>query len=144
MTKPNWIIHFVQEHDCDCCGKHEEDKGHVLTGFANIHTHGFSTNNHDEICVPFDIGTKVIMQILNTMGFRIRDLNDTFDVGKNSTILGGDFDVEFYRSNNSKVLYMLLPDPNNKFPGEEGCEFPYSQQKIYADIIEEESKEQKI
>ena len=41
----DWIIHYVQEHDCEISGKHE-DNPIGFTGFANIHTHVLSKYNN--------------------------------------------------------------------------------------------------
>lgn len=140
MEKPDWIIHYVQEHYCQCCGKHEEN--HVgFPRFANAHTHGLEKHGHDEICIPFDIGPKPTLGLLNEIGLRIREAGEKFEVGCSTDILEDKRRVELYRSNGSKTLYILLPDPNGLLPGEDGCMEPYSFQRTYADIIEEENTE---
>lgn len=139
LNKPNWIIHYVQDRICDICGKYEKKENHIgFAGFVNAHTHGFKDNGHDEMCVVLDIGMKTICTILNDIGFRIREKHEHFDVGLDSSIIQK-FNVKFYRSNNSKTLYLLLPDPNGKLPGEIGCQHPYNKQMLYADIIEQEN-----
>lgn len=131
----DWIIHYVQEHDCDLCGKHDENVT-GFTGFANIHTHGLDKYGHKEICVPLDIG-KVVVPILNQCGLRIKFDNEKFTPGFNDCVIQK-LPVLFHEFENSDILYMILPDPNGKFPDDKDCEFPYNQQLFYAQIIEED------
>lgn len=132
----DWIIHYVQEHDCEICGKHE-DNPIGFTGFANIHTHGLSKYNHKELCIPLDLGYKLAITILNQCGLRIKLGNEKFVPGFNDSIIQN-LPVLFYEFENSNTLYMIIPDPNGKFPEDDDCEFPYNKQLLYAQIIEED------
>ena len=132
----DWIIHYVQEHDCEICEKHE-DNPIGFTGFANIHTHGLSKYNHKELCIPLDLGYKLAVTILNQCGLRIKLGNEKFVPGFNDSIIQN-LPVLFYEFENSNTLYMIIPDPNGKFPEDDGCEFPYNKQLLYAQIIEED------
>lgn len=132
----DWMIHYVQEHDCEICGKH--NKNHVgFTGFANIHTHGLNLYNHKELCIPLDIGFKLAGTILNQCGLRIKLKNEKFVPDKDYSVIQN-LPVLFYEFDNSDTLYMIMPDPNGKFPDDDGCEFPYNKQILYAKIIEED------
>ena len=135
LKEIDWMIHYVQEHDCEYCGKHEE-KSTGFTAFANIHTHGLNKYNHKELCIPIDIG-KVAAIILNECGLRIKLGNEKFIPGFDDSVIQ-DFPVFFHEFENSDTLYMILPDPNGKFPDDEECEFPYNKQLLYAQIIEED------
>jgi hypothetical protein len=140
MDKPTWAIHYVQEHYCECCGKHShDDTVSGFDGFVNAHTHGLNFYSHDEICVVLDIGPELVGTILNDIGFRIREEHEQFIEGKYGSIIE-DYDVMFYRSNGSKTLYLLFPDPDGRFPGDPGCQHPYDKQKFYADIIEQDKE----
>ena len=132
----DWIIHYVQEHDCEICGKHE-DNPIGFTGFANIHTHGLSKYNHKELCIPLDLGYKLAITILNQCGLRIKLGNEKFVPGFNDSIIQN-LPVLFYEFENSNTLYMIIPDPNGKFPEDDDCKFPYNKQLLYAQIIEED------
>ena len=133
----DWIIHYVQEHDCQICGNHD-DSPIGFTGFASIHTHGLNKHGHKEICIPFDIGFELSCMILNQTGLDIKLENKKFTPGLTDGIIRN-FPVLFYEvRNNSDTLYMILPDPNGKFPDDEDCKFPYNKQIIYANIIEED------
>jgi hypothetical protein len=39
FEKPDWMIHYVQEHDCQLCGYHSDEPA-GFPYFANVHTHG--------------------------------------------------------------------------------------------------------
>ena len=132
----DWIIHYVQEHDCEICGKHE-DNLIGFTGFANIHTHGLNKYNHKELCIPLDLGYKLAITILNQCGLRIKLGNEKFVPGFNDSIIQN-LPVLFYEFENSNTLYMIIPDPNGKFPEDDDCKFPYNKQLLYAQIIEED------
>lgn len=132
----DWIIHYVQEHDCEICGKHE-DNLIGFTGFANIHTHGLNKYNHKELCVPLDLGYRLSCTILNQCGLRIKLGNEKFVPGFNYSVIQ-DLPVLFYEFENSNTLYMIMPDPNGRFPEDENCEFPFNKQLLYAKIIEED------
>lgn len=132
----DWIIHYVQEHDCEICGKHE-DNPIGFTGFANIHTHGLSKYNHKELCIPLDLGYKLAVTILNQCGLRIKLGNEKFVPGFNDSIIQN-LPILFYEFENSNILYMIMPDPNGKFPEDDDCEFPYNKQLLYVQIIEED------
>ena len=134
----DWIIHYVQEHDCDCCGKHNE-KSFGLTGFANIHTHGLDKYGHKELCIPLDIG-KVAGSIINDCGLKIA-AGEKFEPGIKFQVIQN-YPVFFYEfDKNSDTLYMIMPDKYGRFPVDEDCEFPFNQQMFFAAIIEEENKE---
>ena len=131
----DWVIHYVQEHDCECCGKHEENPI-GFTGFANIHTHGLDKHGHKELCIPLDIGMQLAGTILNNCGIRIK-AGKKFVPGLDDSVIRN-LPVLFYEFENSNTLYMIMPDPNGKFPDDKDCEFPYNKQLIYAQIIEED------
>lgn len=132
----DWTIHYVQEHDCDICNKHEKETT-GFTEFANIHTHGLDKHGHKELCIPLDIGGNLAMEILNNCGITIALTGINYVPGKTLGVIQN-FPVNFYEFEDSKTntLYMILPDPNGKFPEDSGCSFPYNKQLIYASIIE--------
>lgn len=138
----DWIIHFVSETEpCDMCGdnKKETTVGNITyTGFdcfCNIHTHGFNKHNHREMCIPFELNPNVAMGILNNCGLKIANFHEEFKEGICHGVLRDEYDVKFISFKDDPTLYMILPDKNNKFPGDEDCEYPYCQQEIYAKII---------
>lgn len=136
LKEIDWMIHYVQEHDCEICGKHEENST-GFTAFANIHTHGLDKHGHKELCIPLDIGFHLAGTILNNCGACIKVDNKKYVPGFDDSVIKN-LPVLFHEFENSDTLYMILPDPNGKFPDDEGCEFPYNKQLLYAQIIEED------
>lgn len=132
----DWIIHYVNNNFCDCCGVQEQSPI-SFPAFANIHTHGLDRYNHKELCIPLELDSDIACQILNQCGLKIKYDNMKYVQGKQEGVIQG-FPVLFYELPNSNTLYMILPDPNGKFPDDEGCEFPYNKQLIYSQIIEED------
>lgn len=132
--QPDWIIHYVQGHTCDICNAHNEEYLGFY-GFANIHTHGLEKYNHPEICIPLDIGGDVAVHLLNTLGYRIAIANERFQEGEDHTVLAGNYTARFVKFDMDDKLYLILPDVNNRLPGDIQCESPYSQQLFYAEII---------
>ena len=132
--KPDWIIHHVQNHDCDVCNTHVKDSVGFY-GFADIHTHGLNKHNHPEICIPLDISPKVAMNVLNTIGYRIAVNGEIFKEGYNDTVLAGKYRVKFVKFDDDDTLYLILPDVNNRLPEDDMCDLPYSSQLFYAEII---------
>ena len=131
----DWIIHYVQNHDCDICGMHDPNPI-GFDAFANIHTHGLDKHGHKEICIPLDLGMQLAGTILNNCGKRICS-GEKFVPGFDDSVIRN-LPVLFYEFENSNILYMIMPDQNGKFPDDEGCEFPYNKQLIYAEVIEKD------
>lgn len=108
-----------------------EDKEFI----ANYHTHGFDAYGHREMCIVLDIEDKIAAEILNNTGLRIAGNKASYKEGKCHDILQNDYDVEFISFSGDPTLYMMLPDPNNLFPEDEGCIEPYKYQYEYAELI---------
>lgn len=141
MDRPiDWIIHYVTEHaPCSMCGKEPTPEYYGFPGFANIHTHGLMKhNNQREICIALDIGMDTAKNLINSMGVEVLYDRTVYTEGIRSDVLNGDFDVKFISFDGDPTLYMILPDPHNKFPGDEDCEAPYDKQEIYAKIISDD------
>lgn len=132
-TKIDWIIHYVID------GVEDTPKDfYSLDGFGNIHTHGLNRyNNQRELCICLAISDKLAASLLNSMGLRVANGETVFTEGIRDDVLQDKYNVKFITFDNDPTLYMILPDSNNKFPGEEGCESPYDKQEIYAQFISE-------
>ncbi|MED3554125.1 DUF4262 domain-containing protein [Cytobacillus praedii] len=119
MEKYGWLIHFVSETDLN-----------EFNGLSNIHTHGLKENfNHSDFQVFLPVDPQTIHPILIMMVEQVKE-GKVFETGKkDSQVLQG-FDVIFkeFEEEDRTVMRLILPDPNGKFPGEEGCMAPYSRQ----------------
>ena len=125
--KIDWIIHFVANGvACDCCNKVENSFPKFM---CNAHTHGMGKYNHLDFQIVLHLAPEIIGTLLNDLGTRVQN-GEKFVTGDVwSDILVG-YDVKFVEvyETDRTVLRVLLPDKNNRFPGDEGCEYPYNQQ----------------
>ena len=76
-----------------------------------------------------DIGPTSTAYLLNTLAGRVRN-GEIFTDGE---MVSGVYEkckikLAIAREGNREVFRVLIPDENDKFPGDEGCEYPYSEQ----------------
>lgn len=124
----NWIIHLVaNDVECDICKKSTKT---FKDGLINAHTHGMNKYNHPEFQIVLGITAETICYTLNRL---------SSEVSEGKTFKDGDV-IEGYFENNlnirlkevsfegEKLLRVIFPDINFKYPGEKGCEYPYNLQ----------------
>ena len=124
ITEPTWVVH--------CVFPEEDDITAVGEGFGNNHTHGLDNYGHRELCMPFAIEPKVACLLLNDMGFAIVNEGSVFEEGRITGFLKNDYDLMAISFDDDPTLYILVPDKNNKFPDDEGCEMPFLKQVDFA------------
>lgn len=126
----DWIIHFVSNGACDCCGNEEDGFPECI---CNAHTHGMEKYGHLDFQIVVELPYEITGHLLNNMGERVR-AGEKFKDGDVISDLLRDYDVRLLRIQemDREVLRILLPDKNHLFPGDAGCEYPYSEQtKIF-------------
>ena len=133
--KPDWIIHYVSNNGCECCGKANNPAYYDLVGFANAHTHGLDKHGHRELCIVLDAGMNRVGNLLNTLGVKIAERETIFAESIRDDVLNNGMRVKFISFDDDPTLYVMLPDPNGILPGEDGCTVPYCLQEEYAKII---------
>lgn len=120
-TKVDWIIHAVMNDvECSACGTSEKP---FLDGIADIQTRGMDKYGHPEFQIVLDcIDIRISQQILNSLGLRVAE-GERFESGMQADDVIQNFPVRFQEFMNHKkpVLRVIFPDPNGKFPEEEGC-----------------------
>lgn len=129
--KIDWMIHFEANGEiCACCGE-------IITGFpeymANAHTHGMSKYGHLDFQIVLALPPNVVGTILNDMGLRVQ-AGEKFKSGDIlSDVLADGYSVRLVEVEETerRVLRIMLPDPENRFPGDKGCEYPYNKQKDF-------------
>ena len=135
MKKFNWTIHYVSQSGCDICNDNSNAPYYYdLPCFANIHTHGLDKYNHRELCICIDIGHERVSNILNSIAYSIAYDNLVLEEGICDCILQG-YSTKIISFENDPTLYLILPDVNGNFPGEEGCEEIINRQEEYAKYI---------
>lgn len=125
----DWIIHYVQNRGCECCGKAE----HRFRDYAcNAHTHGLNNyDNHPDLQLVLDYGQQEICRVLNTLGLMIQS-GRRFSAGE---LVEGIYEdclvrLDEFEETGRKVLRVIIPDANNKFPEEADCMEDYKIQLL--------------
>ena len=129
--KIDWMIHFEANGEiCACCGE-------VITGFpeymANAHTHGMEKYGHLNFQIVLALDSYTCGTILNNIGLRVQT-GEKFKSGDIlSDVLADGYSVQLVEVEEAerRVLRIMLPDPENRFPGDKGCEYPYNKQKDF-------------
>ena len=117
--KVDWIIHGV----CD---------GHRV----NFHTHGMERYNHMDFQMVLPYPHQELCRIINTMGLRVQ-AGERFKDGDLVAGIYEDCNVQLmvYEETRRNVLRIIVPDKNNRFPYEQGCEYPYNLQLLPTDFL---------
>ena len=117
--KPDWIIHGV------CDGQH-----------VNFHTHGMEKYGHMDFQIVLPYPHQELCRILNTLGFQVRE-GHAFKAGERIPGIYLDCDVKVleFEETGRTVLRVIVPDKNNRFPDEAGCEYPYTLQSFPTDFL---------
>lgn len=134
-NKREWVIHLIS-NGCIC-----EECGEVhypyVEGICNAHTHGMRRlYDHPEFQVIIDYPPQVLGYILNTLGDMVAS-GTRFNPG----YVAGVFDdclVELLPvEEEGDTLYrVVIPDKYQRWPGECGCDYPYSEQLKSLDGLE--------
>ncbi|MEH6942586.1 DUF4262 domain-containing protein [Bacillus sp. JJ722] len=98
---------------------------------ANIHTHGLAENlNHFDLQIVLKLDEELVQMLFNTIieniaeGYKYRE-------GRSNQVIDG-IEVEFkvFEEDDRKVLRLILPDEEGRFPNDEGCQEPYNKQYV--------------
>ena len=115
MQKVDWIIHAVFEYGPG--------------GTKNNHTHGMERYGHLDFQMVLNAPPQEISYLLNTTGMRVRD-GEQFAPGDMVHGLYEDCGVrlDLFRETGRKVLRLIIPDSDNRFPEDPLCKEPYKYQ----------------
>jgi len=130
----DWIIHLVMNYvPCHDCGKVEDS---FIPYTCNCHTHGMELYNHLDFQIIIEYPREEIGRILNTLGLRVQ-AGETFKDGDFVEGIYEDCSVRLneFTDNGRKVLRVVIPDRNNRFPEDEGCEGPYTYQTLDTEYL---------
>lgn len=141
-TKIDWILHYIVDgHNCpECNGEGDNYMSNMQEKyplFGNCHTHGLEEHNHTEMVLCLDMGDKLMGNLLNSFGVILleKGLPRLEHNKEYEGFLSGGYKIKTYQPEGCPVIFIFLPDKNHKFPGDEGCDLPYCNQQIYADLI---------
>lgn len=125
----DWILHYVILDD---------SKNQYI---GDTHTHGLNKHGHRELCLVLNMGQEVGGSLLNNLSAAIAFEGKQLTEGIHNDMLQNGFNLEIISLPDDPVLYVILPDENNRFPSDEGCASPYNKQYEYAKIISKQNKD---
>lgn len=141
-TKIDWALHYIVDGcECpECQGKGDNymtEMKEKYPFFGNCHTHGLEAHGYAEMVLCIDMGAQQMAQLLNAFGLTLLEKNlPRLEHDKEyDGFLSGGYKIKTYQPEGCPVMFIFMPDKNHKFPGDEGCDFPYCNQQIYADEI---------
>lgn len=123
-----WIIHRVVDDE---------------TAYCNSHTHGLDEYGSLELEINFPLPQEVAGQILNQIGLDIIDGKEIESGDHSDEYLSGGYDIYFLKTTSVNatisdpiVLRIIIPDIENMFPWDKGCEDFYRKQMNGVEILE--------
>lgn len=127
--KVDWLITLDGNGvTCEECGKTEN---RFVKGYCNAQTIGMFKYGHSEFQMVLHVDHKLIMYTLNSLGLMVQKgrifhdgdiVDDLFE--------GYEAKLKEFIENDKKILRVLIPDPNHKFPEDEGCQLEYTYQAL--------------
>lgn len=141
-TKIDWNLHYIVD-GCNCsecsdeCDTYMSDMQEKYPYFGNCHSHGLEEHGHADMVVCLNMGHELMASIINTCGLILieKGLSRLEHNKEYEGFLTGGYKIKTYQPEGCPVVFIFMPDKNHKFPGDEGCEFPYCNQQVYADLI---------
>lgn len=127
MKAIDWIIHLVANGvRCGECGETENG---FLPNMCNAHTHGMDKYGHQEFQMVLMIGPELICYILNELGLRVQ-AGERFHDGDAVSEIIKDYDVRLIEVEveGKRLLRVVVPDAQNRFPEDPQCAEYYNQQ----------------
>ncbi len=130
--KINWHIEVESNHCvCSVCGGIMPQSKRFLPAVCNAHTHGMEAYNHLDFQVVLDFKEKEIHRILNAFALKVQ-AGQRFAAGDYVAGIYLDYNVRLDEVEESgrKVLRIIIPDKNNKFPEDITCTGYYRLQAL--------------
>ena len=123
--KISWMIHYNTDEINEKAGAERKYAMYL----CNAHTHGLSAFNHRDFQLVLDIEKSSTAFLLNRLAERVRD-GESFSDGELVADVYPNCKVKLAlaKEANREVFRVLIPDENDKYPGDEGCKYPYSEQ----------------
>lgn len=134
MAEIDWIIHIVANGiRCQDCGKIEYPFPQYI---CNAHTHGMAKYGHPDFQLVIHMPPQDMGYVLNTMGLRAQ-AGERFQSGDlvEGIFLDCSVRLDEVEESGRKVLRVIIPDSQNRFPEDTNCDYPYSFQLIPTDEL---------
>lgn len=133
--KIDWIFHLVANGvHCQECGKAENPFPQYI---CNAHTHGMDKYSHPEFQLVLYMPEATIGYVLNTMGLRVQ-AGERFKAGDlvEGIFLDCPVRLDEFEENGRKLLRVIIPDAQNRFPEDPDCAYPYNFQTLPMEHLE--------
>ncbi len=134
-AKIDWVI-LLNRNGARCAGC-----GKIINDFApnmcNVRTLGLKEKyGHLEFQIVLDIGDDMLGYILNVFGLRVQ-AGERFYDGQILNDILKDYDVKLMamEDDGEKVLRVIIPDANHKYPQDAGCAAYYNLQALPTDVL---------
>ena len=131
---PKWVVHLARNGMlCECCGEMENS----FSPYAcNCHTHGMEQYNHLDFQIVLDFDNDIIMSILNYFCQCVHD-GERFHDGDIVENLSPNFPLQLqeFEESGRKILRVIIPDEKNRFPGDQGCSYPFTIQGVDTNLL---------
>ena len=134
MPEIDWIIEILANGvHCATCGKVEN---HYPDYICNAHTHGMAKYGHQDFQLVLYLHPNQMGYVLNNLGLRVQ-AGEQFKAGD---MVEGIFDrcplrLDEAEESGRKVLRVIIPDDENRFPEVPDCTYPYSYQLVPTDEL---------
>lgn len=127
--KIDWVI-IIEANDCGCdiCGKRENN---FIKGFCNATTDGMFRYKHPEFQLVLQLEYKLLLYSLNSLGLKVQ-AGRKFQDGDlvDELFEGYQAQLKEIEEDGKKILRVIIPDPNNRFPDDPKCQLEYSYQAL--------------
>lgn len=127
--KCSWVIHYLTN---DVNEKNNVPKENWYPAYmCNAHTHGLMAGyNHRDFQLVLDVGPNSTGFTLNALAERVRN-GEIFADGEVVEGIYQDSSIKLAlaKEGGREVFRVLIPDENGRYPGDEGCKFPFSLQE---------------
>ena len=140
MKECGFFVHFVGSNEpcADCGEEHDHTTATWPDHLANIHTHGFEqTWKHPDFQIVLAMPPQVAQSIFWKFADQVRagkrfeagkDYADVIEPGPNAKKSSYSVRLAWAEENDRQVLRVLIPDPEGRLPGDQGCEQHYLDQ----------------
>ncbi len=137
----NWRIDVESNHCvCSVCGGIMPQAKRFLPAVCNAHTHGMEAYNHLDFQIVLDFKEKELHRILNAFALKVQ-AGQRFAAGDYVAGIysGGNIRLDEAEEDGRKVLRIVIPDKNNKFPEDVACTGYYRLQALATKDLSVES-----
>lgn len=135
MAEIDWIIEIIANGmRCQHCGKIENPFPQYI---CNVHTHGMEKYGHLDFQLVIHMPPQEMGYVLNTLGLRVK-AGERYQSGD---LVEGIFEdcsirLDEVEECGRKVLRVIMPDSQNRFPEDPECDYPYNYQLIPTDELD--------